>query len=295
MQVERITGKLFMKRIPFLAIFIFLISINTTYAQQTGKQKEVLLIGTFHFNNPGADIAKTDKFNVLTEKSQQELQILAERIKAFAPDKIFVEWDFADAAALDSLYAFYVTDNYFSHVEKRFPTSAFYKENEIFQLAFRVAKLCGHTKVFGIDTQTDFPFDSLLLAIDRAKQTALKERIFQRINQFEVTANANQKKFGLTRLLLEYNKQQERDFNLGSYITMFNAAGTLADFTGPDLVASWYKRNLLMYSFVQKLTEPTDDKIMILAGAGHAALFKQFIDLDEQFKVVELQTVLNKK
>ncbi len=76
---------------------------------------------------------------------------------------------------------------------------------------------------------------------------------------------------------------------------MFNAAGENNDFTGPDLVANWYKRNLLMYSFVQKLTDTNDNKIVILLGASHIALFKHFIDLDENFKVVELKDILNKK
>jgi hypothetical protein len=50
-----------------------------------------------------------------------------------------------------------------------------------------------------------------------------------------------------------------------------------------------------MFSFVQKITEKSDDKIVILLGASHAALFKHFIDLDENLKVVELKDILHKK
>lgn len=292
---KRIIQKLRMKIIQLLTILICLTCANETFAQQVSKQKEILLIGTFHFHNPGADIAKTDKFNVLTEGAQKELQIIAERIKDFAPDKIFVEWDFNDADALDSLYNLYLNNNYFDYVNKKYPKSTFYKENEIFQLAFRAAKLSGNKKVYGIDVQTDFSFDSLLLAIDRANQTELKDRIFNRVKEFEQIDNENRKRYSLTKLILECNKQGNRDFDLGSYITMFNTAGKYDDFTWPALVANWYKRNLLMYSFVQKLTEKNDDKIVVLLGASHIALLKQFADLDENFKVVELSDILNKK
>lgn len=275
-------------------LLAFLLTFSTAaLAQQSNKEKEVLLIGTFHFNNPGADIAQTDKFDVLTEKSQKELDIIAQRIKAFAPDKIFVEWDYTASRELDSIYALYLENKYFDYIENKYPKNTFYKENEIFQLAFRAAKLSGNKKVYAIDTHTEFPFDSLLISMEKAKQTELKDNIFKRIKEFEETDNDNKRKYSLTQLLLEYNKQSNRNYDLGSYISMFNAAGTANDFTGAGLVANWYKRNLLMYSFVQKLTEKNDNKIVILVGAGHAALFKHFIDLDENFKVVELSDILS--
>jgi hypothetical protein len=47
-----------------------------------------------------------------------------------------------------------------------------------------------------------------------------------------------------------------------------------------------------MYSFIQKLTESTDDKIMVLVGSGHAVLIREFISHDPTFELVELSTVL---
>lgn len=284
-----------MKRNSLLLILILLHFSIEVIAQDKTREKEVLLIGTFHFNNPGGDLAKTDEFDVLSEKSQNELTIIAQKIKEFAPDKIFVEWDVNKASQLDSLYNLYLKNEYFTYVEKKYPTKKLFKENEIFQLAFRAAKLSGNKKVYAIDTQTKFPFDSLLIAIDKAKQIDLKNKIFQRVKQFETVNNENRKKYSLTNLILEYNEKSYRDFDLASYITLFNTAGENTDFTGPNLVANWYKRNLLMFSFVQKITEKSDDKIVILLGASHAALFKHFIDLDENLKVVELKDILHKK
>ncbi|SFB71481.1 hypothetical protein SAMN05421780_10160 [Flexibacter flexilis DSM 6793] len=280
----------------YILSFAFLLSFlsENTHAQQAKKPKEVLLIGTFHFNNPGADLAKTDKFDVMSEKSQKELEAITSKIKAFAPDKVFVEWDYNEAAELDSLYALYMANQYFDYVAKKYPKNAFFKENEIFQLAFRIAKSRQLPKVYGIDIKTDFAFDSLLVALEKAQQTTLKDKIFERIKEFEQRDNTNRKKYTLTQLILESNKQSNRNFDLGSYITLFNPAGKFTDLTGADLVASWYRRNLLMYSFVQKITEQKDDKIVVLLGASHIALFKQFIDLDENYKVVELKDILAK-
>ncbi|WP_291114255.1 DUF5694 domain-containing protein [Flavobacterium sp. UBA6135] len=277
-----------------LLLLTFLFLTKETSAQQPTKQKEVLLIGTFHFHNPGLDLAKTDKFDVLSQASQAELDNIANKIKAFAPDKLFVEWDYNQGVKLDSLYSLYVDNTYFEYIAKKHPTTSFFKENEIFQLGFRIAKLCNHKKVYAIDVKTVFPFDSLMLSLERANQIALKEKIFSRIKEFEVKDNDNRKKMTLTQLMVAYNEQSLRDLDLGSYISLFNRAGGITDFAGANLVASWYRRNLMMYSLVQKSTTEIDKKIVILLGASHVALFKQFIDLDENLKVVELKEVLEK-
>lgn len=98
-------------------------------------KKEVLLIGTFHYHNPGADIAKTKSFDVLDEESQNQLELIAEKIHGFNPDKIFVEWPFDEQRQLDSLYNLYQEDTYFDNDG----LTEFYRKNEIFQLAFRAA------------------------------------------------------------------------------------------------------------------------------------------------------------
>jgi len=55
------------------------------FAQTKQKPVEMLLLGTFHFNNPGPDAAKVETFNVLTpqvpaepEKITDEISLLGE-------------------------------------------------------------------------------------------------------------------------------------------------------------------------------------------------------------------------
>ncbi|SJZ67011.1 hypothetical protein SAMN04488128_1011132 [Chitinophaga eiseniae] len=256
------------------------------------QQKETLLIGVFHFNNPGADLAKSEDFDVMSKKSQQELAQITDHIRKFRPDKIFVEWDYNDQMALDTLYDLYQKDAYFDYVQTKFPKSKFYLQNEIFQLAFRAGKKAGLQKIHAIDYQMDWPYDSLQSAIKKAGQTTLQQEIDAQIKQVGEEDNALRKKLSLTQLLLEKNTAANRNANLGLYITLLNKGGALHDFTGADVVNAWYKRNLYMYSLVQKLTEAKDERVMIVVGAGHAAVFKHFIDMDQRSKVVELSEVL---
>ena len=57
----------------------------------TSRKIKVLLLGTFHFDNPGLDIAKYESANVLTAKRQEEIKEVITRLGNFNPDKIFVE------------------------------------------------------------------------------------------------------------------------------------------------------------------------------------------------------------
>lgn len=275
-----------MNKVYALLLSLFVVTYSTA------QKKEILLIGTFHFDNPGKDLAKTGKFDVLTAAAQQELENIATAIKKYHPTKLFVEWDYDDQPRLDSLYHLYLTDKYSDYITQKLPGNVYYRENEVFQLGFRLAKKSQIKSVYGIDVPMSLPFDSVLAAIDAAGQHALKQQIFDRTKEFERINAANRKDNNLTQLLLIKNAPQSRQLDLGSYITLFNQAGSPTDFRGARLVSEWYKRNLLMYSLVQKLTEAADQRVVLLLGASHIALIKHFIDLDERFKVVELKEVV---
>nr|WP_305775259.1 DUF5694 domain-containing protein [Flavobacterium sp. 140616W15] len=128
--------------------------------------------------------------------------------------------------------------------------------------------------------------------MDKANQKNLKERTAELMIKFENDQNERISRSTLTELILYYNENEADKDNLQWYFEVANRTGNSDDFTGASLVANWYKRNLYMYSLVQKLTESKDDKIMVLVGAGHAAMFRQFIEKDPTFELVELSTVL---
>jgi hypothetical protein len=251
----------------FLIAFLLLPSL--TFAQ------EALLIGTFHFNNPGADAVKLKSINILTAPVQQELEQIAEKIKAFNPDKIYVEWDFRDQSGLDTLYHLYITDQY-QHYSKN--KNSFYQQNEIFQLAFRAGKKCGLKRINAIDVNMDWPSDTAFAAMKSAGQDSLINEISEMTKALSAVYNHKMQTLSLTQIILDLNTPADRKQNIGFYLKTFNKAGKKDDFSGAYSVAEWYRRNLYMYAQVQKQSTASDKRIMILLGAGHTAMFKQFID-----------------
>ena len=286
-----------MIKYAFLLSFIFIAfgcsqdqSKNQTELHRNSNSKEILLVGTFHYNNPGADVAKTKDFDILSQKSQHELKDISLNIKHYNPTKIFVEWPYNQQKELDSLYQLYINNQYFTNDS----LSDFYLKNEIFQLAFRVAKENKLESVHGIDyNETEFPFDEVMNDVVKNNQTELQTSIENGIAK--ITSDFDNKiDSGASLLELTYylNSAEMRSFSNNFHTNLMLLAGDANDFSGSLLTSEWFKRNLYMWSLIQKLTEDSDDRIMLLVGASHAAIIELFIKENELWRVRELNEVI---
>ena len=119
------------------------------FASVTAQQPKtkVVLLGCFHFDNPGLDVAKFENANILSEKRQQEVREVLNKLKAFKPDKIFVEAPVEMQAKLDSNLSNYKSGSFTL------------KGSETHQLGFRLAKELDLQKLYAVDYQeSTFPF-----------------------------------------------------------------------------------------------------------------------------------------
>lgn len=255
-------------------------------------KNEVLLIGTFHYHNPGADVVKTKSFDILSETSQLELEQISSNLKEYNPGKIFVEWPYNKQKELDSLYQLYRENKYFTNDS----LSDFYLKNEIFQLAFRVAKKNNLDKVYGIDyNETDFPYDKVMSDIESNHQTHLKEKIEKTISDFTTDFdNMIESGASLKELTLALNTNEMKYTSNDLHNNVFSLAGSADEFNGVFLTSEWYKRNLYMWSLIQKHTSDSDKRIMVLAGSGHTAMMELFIKENRGWKIKQLKDVITK-
>ncbi|MCB2406717.1 DUF5694 domain-containing protein [Hymenobacter lucidus] len=278
--------------------FLFLLSnlLLALGATAQTKPAELLLLGTFHFHNPGADIVKTKSFDVLAPKAQAELETMTGRLSQWHPDKVFVEWDWSKQAELDALYQLYLGSQYEQAIQAKYAKPSqrdFYLKNEIVQLAFRTAKKAGLSRVYAFDyLKATFPYDSVQKAMQQAHQDVLIQRLGETFNKVEADQNRKLSTFTLTQLLLDFNTPSSINENKGAYLDLFNKAGSIESFAGPWLVSEWYRRNLYMYSVVQKTVEPTDQRVLVLAGAAHTAMMREFAQYDSRFRLKELKDVV---
>ncbi|WP_407402053.1 DUF5694 domain-containing protein [Chryseobacterium sp.] len=270
--------------LAFLSIFI---QISFASAQEKVK---VILLATYHFNNPGNDMMKVKERNILTKENQQDLDEVVNKIykSSYKPDQIFVESNFNAKKELNTNYQLYLKNEYnkFTDTIKQERWKRYYIEGETFQLGFRLAKKLKHQELYPIDSLIEMRFDILLKKVNN-NPTLKKE--FDKVN-LSMKDNCLEQN-NLMNVFLCMNDESKLDNNLGFYINFANKIMIDKEYFGSNLVADWYKRNLIMYSNIQNQIKPDTKNIFVLVGSGHAAIIKDFFKIDKNFELVDLTEI----
>jgi hypothetical protein len=246
----------------------------------------ILVLGTFHFDNPGLDSVNVEADDVLAEKRQREIAEVLDKLAAFKPTKIAVE----------SLYK----NNYWPTRYKQYREGKYtLGRNEIEQIGFRLAERLNLPTVHPVDYPMfmsgllDSEIEFKKPAESEPKTDAAEEKPAE-----PKPLTAARKKFRETPLI-EHLRNINREENIRrsheQYLTML-----LPDFENPaiyekaDRVTNWYKRNLRIFSNLNRITEfDGKDRILFIVGAGHLKIINEFAIDAPQFCFVEAETYLN--
>lgn len=271
------------------SLFSLIVSLLCIYCSSQ-KKINVILIGTMHFNNPGKDAAKSEEIYILKDDRQNSLEKITNKIvKKYKPAKVFVEYPAKDQTTLDRFYSLYRTEKpyYKDDTLTKSWQKRYFEEGEIFQFGFRLAKKANNGRVYAMDYPADMRFD---LYQQKAKEMqTLPENAFQeRMKESSRSTNYCFSKNDLADILKCFNTDEQLRSNKNVYIQLFNRLNKSPDFYGSDLVSGWYRRNLIMYSYIQNAVSDKDDNIVIIVGQGHAAMIEEFIKLDDRFNLIKV-------
>src|SRR5947207_9591426 len=142
---------------------------------------QVMVLGTYHFDNPGQDMHNMKVDSVLTPAKQAELADVASRLAKFNPTKIAVE-------ALSDRPDF-ISDKFNGFTLEKLSKDP----DERIQIAFRLAHQLGQKSIYGIDEQSNtidyFPFDKVDTYAKAHQQSAalgrMQEKVAEMIKQME--------------------------------------------------------------------------------------------------------------
>ncbi len=224
-------------------------------AMSQPARPEVLVLGTYHMNNPGQDLFNTKADDVLAPKRQAEIAQVIEVLKRFNPTKIAVERNAGDRR-LRTDYAAYLAG---THELTR---------NEIEQLGFRLAKELGHKEVYSVDADGEFPHMRLVKYAKATDRTKEFDAIMAEIGEMVKADDAYLASHTILETLLRMNSDEKVAQSTGYY---FREAefGEPWDWAGADLVSDWFRRNMRIYSNVTNLATAPNERILVIYGAGH--------------------------
>lgn len=262
------------RSISLIALSIFLFSPIPVSADEAIP--EAMLVGVFHFANPGRDVVKVgQQINVLDEESQAYLEQLSARIVTeFNPTIILLEYSLERDELVQGRYQDYLDGTYNLAA------------NEVYQLGFRIAKMAGGIPIASFDENT-IHWDALpLLEILPTLAPAINEERDQFIADITREYEEDHRSKNLRELLQKTNDPEEDRRNMASYI-MTNSVGVGENFEGATAASSWWHRNFRMYARIQSHATP-GARILVIGGQGHTAILKNFLFIDNGIKGVDV-------
>jgi hypothetical protein len=250
----------------------------------------VHLLGTFHF-------AQTDStFDVLSEKNQKSILKLCEIVKKQKPDKIFIERmpDYEYQNKMDSLFQAY---------KKGDPRQ---RRNEIWQVAFRVAKDLNHRTIYSCDHPGQYGY-----YYSKIEEYARKNNQIEILNgkgngiTIPESSLINEDSLLLNSDLLEYmkwlNSKCVQQTSHAHYINCFPQLGNTnvfhydsTYFLGSELTADWYRRNIKIYSKMIVQLDYSEKAIFLIMGNDHIPIIKHLFECNPYFEVIDTEKWLGK-
>lgn len=255
------------------------------------KQTKVLTLGTFHFNFPNLDVAKTDiddQIDVLDSKYQKEIEVIVDKLMRFKPTKIVIEKGPEKQQIYDSLYISYLDGK---HKLTR---------SEEQQIGFRLAKRLDFKKIYCTDAWgTDY--EDLKRIAHGHDTIARREFIdyFHNNPDTVLMSYRNEKKLfktdGILAELKRLNSTENLKETLGDYlIGVFKYETKENEYLGADFVTSqWFNRNLRIFRNIQRIDVNPEDRILVIYGAGHMNLLNIFFEASPEYELLDINDYLN--
>lgn len=261
-----------------LALALTLSVVPAAAQTQHPARAEILILGTYHMNNPGRDIYNSKADDVLAPKRQAEIAQLIEVLERFQPTKIAVERNAGDERIRKD-YAAYVAN---THELTR---------NEIEQIGFRLAKKLGHPMVYAVDADGEFPYMPLLKFAKATGRTQEFDALSAEIGEMVKRKDAYLGSHTILETLLYMNADEQVAQDIGFYHRQAEFSEPW-DWAGPDLLADWYRRNIRIYGNVMQLVNSPSERILLVYGSGHLGWLQHAFASNPRLRLRKLQELV---
>jgi hypothetical protein len=260
-----------------LAAFAALIAAGPAAAQKSGERAakasvapvEVMVVGVYHFENPGLDLMNFKSDDVLAPQRQREIQQIVGALARFKPTKVAVE---RSAAGTTRLWAQYQAGE--------LATS----RNEIVQLGFRLARTTG-AAVLGADVPGEFPFGPVAQFAEANGQGGIIAGAMAEAQAGLTRDEQLLKTGGIPAVLRASNEPAEIAREHGLYMQTLRV-GKGPQQPGAELISTWYRRNAMICAAMIQGTQP-GDRVVMFFGDNHSHLLRRCVIETPGLRLVE--------
>lgn len=214
------------------------------------EQVRVMLLGTYHMDNPGLDEVNVDTDDVLSDHRQAELQELVDHLAEWEPQRVAVERPYDRSEEVNKRYDEYRSGDRRLDREETFAAphpkrndSNTECRSEVVQIGYRLADRLNHETIAAIDEHPDEsryepdPFEER--EINSSRKTTIDSPAGRTEQEY------NERLASLT--ILEYLRWLNQEYELrNNHNSMFDRGIRTVDepFGSPTALAYWYDRNI---------------------------------------------------
>lgn len=234
----------------------------------------LMVVGTPHLANHGRDVINLQVDDVMTPARQAEIEAIVAALARFAPTRVVVEHPVAGQAALDARYADYRAGRYALG------------RSEVDQIGLRLAARLDLPRVDAGDWNGMPPGDIASMDWDAYARRTGKEAMVAAMRDPRGLEGAVPAGVALADVLVRTNTPAalaERHRRYYDYAML----GDDVDAPGANWMANWHGRNLRIFARLVRLAESPRERMLVVYGAGHAPLLRQFGEQSGAFLVVD--------
>lgn len=246
-------------------------------AQTPAPRAQVMVLGTYHMDNPGQDFANATADDVLAPYRQAEIAAVARALAEFRPTRIALEAEPRHDSLFNARYAQY-----------RAGTHALGRD-EREQLGYRLAAMLGHDRVYPVDFRLDMDVGGVMQYAAQNGQGELAQRMGSTIQAIVAEMNARMATKPIGAILAEANSARADSMH-GWYLVMATV-GRDTTYAGAREVAGWYTRNLHIFANIARVAQP-GERVLVIMGSGHGTLLRQFVDESPELDLVSAEPLL---
>ncbi|SIS55592.1 DUF5694 domain-containing protein [Salimicrobium flavidum] len=204
-------------------------------------KKEIILVGTFHF----------EQEEEITKKTETEVEEFVDYLAEYKPDKIALEWEKSEE---DELIAAY---------QKRKEN---YATDEVEQIGFRLAKKLNHDTLHAVNWQGAISQEDLM------KLHAEIQSSYPALMNFIDKLSENTPEISLDTSLIdsyrELNDEQSMKELEEMYLSFVKVTDPAGENIGFDFLNKWMERELVIFKNVTEMSDP-EERILLIIGSDH--------------------------
>ena len=232
----------------------------------------VLLVGSYHMSNPGADRFNLEADDVMSPERQGEIAAVVEGLTPFEPTVVAIESPWGDTVSATRYAAFLAGEHELSRQEEE-------------QIGFRLAAEAGLETVYGIDVRIGLPDDRLASVLEARPELGRYMGGLEQYGEWAMATMATWLSEGTVgEMLYRMNTPGAIEWADRGYLEFFLPLVAGDDYGGAEFVATWYERNLKIFANLHRISEP-GDRVFVIYGAGHIPHLRYFVALSPYYCV----------